>query len=223
MEFPIADPEIASETVGTAAAEPGASLAELSQEIRRVGRELFKTNRAAERNQELFEAALDELRQLATVVAQVPAQSAAAVFEAKASLCRELLEVADALEASLAAAQEVVARLRAQAAQPAQGIGFRFAPARRLRDALGESVEMMSQWCDGQQLLYQRLMSGLEAAGLQAIESAGRPFDPARHHAVSAERRPDLPAGVIVGEERKGYLLDGKVLRYAEVRVARGE
>src|SRR4051794_33867306 len=56
--------------------EPELTLADLSQEIRRVGRELFKTNRAAERNQELFESTLEELRQLSAAVAQVHAQSA---------------------------------------------------------------------------------------------------------------------------------------------------
>jgi len=229
MEFPIADPDIAPEadgplpTVETTAAEPDASLAELSREVRRVGRELFKTNRAAERNQEQFEAAIEELRQLASAVAQVPAQSAAAVFEAKASLCRELLEVADSLESSVAAANEVLARLREQAEPPAQGFVFRIAAARRLRDALGESVGMMSQWCDGQQLLYERLLSVLQAAGLREIETTGRSFDPAVHRAVSVERRTDLSAGAIVTEERKGYTLDGRVLRYAEVKVARNE
>src|SRR5216684_3462028 len=54
--------------------EPEVTLADLSQEIRRVGRELFKTNRAAERNQELFESTLAELRQLSAAIAEARAQ-----------------------------------------------------------------------------------------------------------------------------------------------------
>src|SRR5581483_2885948 len=53
-----------------------AAFEELGQEIRRVGREMFKTNRATERNQELFTEALTEIRQLAATVAQIPAQNA---------------------------------------------------------------------------------------------------------------------------------------------------
>src|SRR5437764_14259621 len=88
--------------------EPELTLADLSQEIRRVGRELFKTNRAAERNQELFESTLEELRQLRAAVIQANAQSSDPVFLAKAALCRELLAVTDALEASRSAADEVL-------------------------------------------------------------------------------------------------------------------
>jgi molecular chaperone GrpE (heat shock protein) len=217
-----ATPETA-EQAETTAEQPGQAFEDLSQEIRRVGRELFKTNRASERHQELFEAALDELRQLSAAVAQVPAQSAEAIFEAKASLGRELLGVADALEASLIAATEVLARLRTGAEQPSQGMLFRFSLVRQLRDALAGSVGVMGQWYDGQQLLYERLMSALQAAGIRPAETVGRPFDPAFHRAVSVERRRDVASGTIVAEERKGYLLDGKVLRYAEVVVAKDE
>jgi hypothetical protein len=199
----------------------GPSLEDLSQEIRRVGRELFKTNRAAERNQELFESTLGELRQLSAAVAQVHAQTADPVFLAKAALCRELLGVADALEASLAAAKEVQAQLRAPAEEPARGIAFRFPATQRLHAGLAAAVDAMGKWVDGQQLLYERLMAALQAAGVRAIDSVGRSFDPALHRAVSVESRRDVPAGTVVGEELKGYSLDGKVLRFGEVVVAR--
>src|SRR5438309_8065259 len=173
-----ASPEEASE-------QPGITLADLSQEIRRVGRELFKTNRAAERNQELFESTLEELRQVSAAVAQAHAQSADPVFLAKAALCRELLGVADALEASTAAANEVLAQLRELAPQPADTrfagarIAFRFPATQRLQAGLAGAVAAMGKWADGQQLLYERLMSALQSAGVRAMESVGRSFDPA--------------------------------------------
>src|SRR5262245_59352416 len=72
---------------------------DLSQEIRRVGREVFKTNRASERNQEIFNESLSEIRHLSSVISQIPAQNVAglsdAEFAAKAGVCRELLRVAD--------------------------------------------------------------------------------------------------------------------------------
>jgi molecular chaperone GrpE len=212
--------------VEVAPAEPeplGVALEELSREIRRVGREVFKANRAAEGNQESFTAALAEIEQLTAVVARLPATTAEAVFEAKASLCRELLRVADAMEASLTAAQALLARLNRQAERPAQGLVFRFAAAREMRAALADAVAALGQWRDGQQLLARRLQLALDAAGVRVIEAMGRQFDPALHRAVSVTRRNDLPAGTIVGEELKGYSLDGRILRYAEVVVAQHE
>jgi len=205
------------------AERPAEAAEDLSQEIRRVGRELFKTNRASERSRELLEAALDELRQLGTVVAQVPAQSAESIFEAKASLARELLGVVDGMEASLTAAAELLARLRAMAEPASPGILARFSLVRQLQAALAGSVEAMQQWHDGQQLLYERLVAALQTAGIRPVETVGRPFDPAFHRAVSVERGKAVAPGTIVAEERKGYLLDGRMLRYAEVVVAKDE
>src|SRR5262249_47847674 len=60
-----------------------AALDELSQEVRRMGREMFKTNRAAERNQELFTETLAEIRSLAAIIAQIPEQTAPPLTAAK--------------------------------------------------------------------------------------------------------------------------------------------
>ena len=92
-----------------------------------------------------------------------------------------------------------------------------------LRDTLADALSAMSQWLDGQQLMYERLQNVLQSAGVRPIEVEGELFDPARHRAVSVDVRADVPAGIIVAEERKGYLLDGKILRYAEVIVAKNE
>ncbi len=235
----------ADETVGQTEA-----LAELSDEIRRLGRELFRVNRAAQHNQELFETAIAELQQLTHRVEQVPAQlhSSESIIEMKSTLCRDLLGVADALEASLAAAQEILAQLRQQVEQversasvgeaaPAAPRSFwrekfeqwasKFisppAPAPPPIERLAAAVAAMSQWHDGQQLIYERLMTVLHTAGVRRIESTGHSFDPARHRAVAIQQRADLPAGTIVSEERKGYMLGGRILRYAEVIVSRHE
>lgn len=204
-----------------------AAFAELQGELRRVGRELFKTNRAAEGQQETFNAALAEIQQLAAVVAQIPAQSAAAVgdarFEAKAALCRDLLRLGDRVEASLSAADELIARLQPQAEPPPTGLAFRFAAARRMRDSLTEAVTALRQWRAGQALLVERVQAILLAAGARPMETSGRLFDPTLHRAVATEARPDLAPGTIAGEELRGYTLEGRILRYAEVIVAKDE
>lgn len=91
------------------------------------------------------------------------------------------------------------------------------------RDVLNEAMATLGQWLDGQQLIYERLQTILQGAGVRQIESEGQAFDPSRHRAVSTEARVDVPAGTIVGEEMRGYTLDGRILRYAEVIVAKNE
>jgi molecular chaperone GrpE len=88
---------------------------------------------------------------------------------------------------------------------------------------LDEAVATLDQWLGGQRLLYERLQMVLQSAGVRRIESEGQSFDPSRHRAVSTEARDDVPPGTIVGEEMRGYMLDGRILRYAEVIVAKNE
>lgn len=205
----------------------GAALDELSQEVRRMGREMFKTNRAAERNQEVFAETLTEIRDLASTVAKIPQQNEAtlndAKFEAKAFICRELLRMADTMGASLSAADEMIAKLQAKTGAPAQGVAHWFAATRQLRASLTDAVTSLSQLREGQSLQAERLRAILQTAGVREIETEGRAFDPARHRAVSIAHRDDVAPGVIVGEELKGYTLDGRILRYAEVIVAKNE
>src|SRR5690242_16803494 len=74
VEPPHASPE--PPTAEESAEGLTAGLEELGQEIRRVGRELFKVNRAAERNADLFEDTLGELRQLTASVVAATRQGA---------------------------------------------------------------------------------------------------------------------------------------------------
>ena len=312
-----------------------ASVEGLGDEVRRVGRELFKSSRSADRNRDLFDSAITELQRLTSRIEQVPSQlyGAESINEVKAAICREMIGVADAMEASLITAQEVLSKLQEsaesreveeeievgaveeepaveEAEEPVKGWedaglsgdseareesvkeeaageapvredSVREAPIGepaesssdatgdstaqavvappkpfwsrdswqdRLRDwlwrvlppptpppgdesnriaeleeRLGQSWEAMNQWLDGQQLLYDRLQTALQAVGVRPIETEGQMFDLALHRAVSTEARNDVPAGTVVGEERKGYTLDGKNLRYAEVIVAKNE
>jgi len=199
----------------------------LNDEVRRMGREMFRANRTAERNQELFDEATREIHQLAASVALIPAQHQetihAAKYETKAEICRELLRMADTFAASLAAVNDLIQQLETKAGRPQQGLAFRFSATRNLSDGLAQAIAAMKQWRDGQQLLAERLQAILRAAGVREIETAGRAFDPDQHRASSAVPRDDVAPGTIIGEELKGYTLEGKILRYPEVIVAKHE
>jgi hypothetical protein len=315
-----------------------ASVEGLSDEVRRVGRELFKSARAAERNQDLFDTTVAELQRLTSRIEQVPAQlyGAESITEVKAAICREMIGVADAMEASLATAEEILSQFQEPAEMgeaeeeaeaksersvevatveepvveepaveepaveepaveepaieepvveraakeeadgdpagasptedstgastlavdskpvvvaeepksfwrpgswpdkmrnwlwrvvppPAPPPSAESARIAELEEGLDQSLGAMNQWLDGQQLLYERLQTALQAVGVRQLETEGLMFDPALHRAVSTETRADVPAGTVIGEERKGYTLDGKILRYAEVIVAKNE
>lgn len=102
-------------------------------------------------------------------------------------------------------------------------MAFRFAVTRDLHATLAESAVAMQQWSEGQRLLAARLQTILQTAGGRAIDTLARAFDPSLHRAVAVAQRDGLTPGTIVGEELKGYLLNGRILRYAEVVVARHE
>lgn len=73
----------------------------------------------------------------------------------------------------------------------------------------------------GVQMVTRQFLSALESLGLECISVEGR-FDPAVHHAVDFEETQDPDReGLIVAELQRGYLLGGKVIRPALVRVAK--
>ena len=61
----------------------------------------------------------------------------------------------------------------------------------------------------------EQLLSSLRSEGLEVIPTIGEPFDPAIHEPVEA---PTGPGSLVVSDEvRRGYRLNGKVLRAALV------
>ncbi len=61
----------------------------------------------------------------------------------------------------------------------------------------------------------------LDKFGIKAIEAAGKPFDPACHHAMSQIESLDFEDNIVLEEFRKGYLFNNKVLRPSLVAVSR--
>jgi molecular chaperone GrpE len=72
----------------------------------------------------------------------------------------------------------------------------------------------------GVELVYAKLADSLKAEGLQKIEAAGKPFDPAMHEALLQTGDGDGEP-VVADVLRPGYTLRGRVIRPAGVRVER--
>ena len=76
-------------------------------------------------------------------------------------------------------------------------------------------------WRDGLELVLRNLNGLLESEGVSKIEAVGRPFDPWEFEAVLHEETADAEEGEIVRVMRDGYRRRDKVLRAAQVVVAK--
>jgi len=72
----------------------------------------------------------------------------------------------------------------------------------------------------GFELIYKQLLDTMGRFGLKAIEVKGEKFDPNFHQAVATTPTDDVEENTIIEELRKGYLLNGRLLRPAMVNVA---
>jgi len=71
----------------------------------------------------------------------------------------------------------------------------------------------------GVQMTLKHLRKVLEQEGVTPIEAIGKPFDPSRHNAISAEERDGVNDCDVIEEVRKGYMMKGKVIRPSIVKV----
>jgi molecular chaperone GrpE len=72
----------------------------------------------------------------------------------------------------------------------------------------------------GFELIYKQLQDTLSRAGLKPVEAKGKPFDPNYHQAVSTEASDEVAENTVVQEMRKGYTLNGRLIRPAMVSVS---
>lgn len=84
-----------------------------------------------------------------------------------------------------------------------------------------EALEKEGVAVRGMYMIRTQLEDVLRKRGLERIMiSVGQPFDPALHEAV-AEVESSLKPGTVVEEVRRGYMLHGKVIRPAQVKIAK--
>jgi len=86
-------------------------------------------------------------------------------------------------------------------------------------DASGSNENMLR----GFELIYKQIQDTLTRFGLKAIEAKGAMFDPQVHQAVNTVATSSVDENTVVEELRKGYTLNGRLLRPAMVTVAVGE
>lgn len=90
-----------------------------------------------------------------------------------------------------------------------------FERALSLQTTSEESASVMK----GVEMVQKSLIEAVSREGLEEIKAVGEPFDPNFHQAVMQEKDDSAEPGTVLQELQKGYILKGRVLRPAMVKV----
>lgn len=74
---------------------------------------------------------------------------------------------------------------------------------------------------EGLEIILRLFQTTLEKVGVKVIEAPEREFDPNLHQAVAQVESPDGRDNIVMEEVRKGYLLEGRLLRPSMVKVSK--
>ncbi len=72
----------------------------------------------------------------------------------------------------------------------------------------------------GIELVMAHVYEMLKKNQVKPIEAKGKKFDPHSHEVLMQEETDKFPEGTVIEEFQRGYMLEGKVLRTAKVKVA---
>lgn len=94
-------------------------------------------------------------------------------------------------------------------------------------DSLDRAIESarqnarMEDLLNGLELIRRLFSVFMERAGIKEIRAYGQGFDPQLHEAISVIESVAHPENTVVEEVQRGYILNGRVLRPAMVKVAK--
>jgi molecular chaperone GrpE len=74
---------------------------------------------------------------------------------------------------------------------------------------------------EGLEGILKNIDSLLVSEGVREIETVGTPFDPSVHDAIAHSTRDDVEENTVTAEIRKGYMLNGRVLRPSMVEISK--
>lgn len=89
-----------------------------------------------------------------------------------------------------------------------------------LEKAMQSASDTEQPVLEGVRIIHKKLLALLETNGVLPFVSVGTPFNHDLHEAVAIAKRGGHEAGTVVNELRRGYLLNEKLLRHAQVEVA---
>lgn len=180
-----------------------AAFDDLADQVRKLAKAQFKANTLQEsqvaQQAETVTSLQKSLEQQAQQLFELRQVQQQAIQQAQVQLLESLLPVLDGLDAAFAGGRRQVLALPMPL----------------------ETRQAVIAWLDGVRLARDRMLDVLKSHNISPIATVGQPFDPNRHVAVATDTTGRLPDGLIVSEDRRGYATPAKVLRFAEVVVAK--
>jgi molecular chaperone GrpE len=88
--------------------------------------------------------------------------------------------------------------------------------------AIGQAKDLEDPFVKGVQLAYDSFLKSLKDHGAEPFESVGEDLDPNRHEAIATLPSDTVEEGKISTEVKKGWMLNGRLLRAAQVVVSSG-
>jgi molecular chaperone GrpE len=90
-------------------------------------------------------------------------------------------------------------------------------------DSVERAIRMQSDPAcrDGLQAVLAQMSATLARQGAHRLGASGEEFDPERHEAIAVQPSEDVPDRTVLTVERSGYALGDRVIRPAQVVVAR--
>ena len=89
--------------------------------------------------------------------------------------------------------------------------------------ALDQAKDKDDPFVKGVQLAYDGFLKALKDNGAEPFDSVGEELDPNRHEAIATLPSEDVEEGKISTEVKKGWMLNGRLLRAAQVVVSSGK
>ena len=89
--------------------------------------------------------------------------------------------------------------------------------------ALNQAKDKDDPFVKGIQLAYDGFLKALKDHGAEPFDSVGEPLDPNRHEAIATLPSETVEEGKIANEVKKGWMLNGRLLRAAQVVVSSGK
>ena len=158
----------------------------------------------------------------------------AATFDRAAELEEEVADLKDKLLRALAETENVRRRAVRDKSDASRYAVTAFARellpvADNLRRALDSVTaesragnESFENLVVGVEMTETAMLTAFERAGIKSVEALGTRFDHNLHEALFEVQDPDQPAGTVVQEMEKGYVLNDRLLRPAKVALAKG-
>ncbi|XP_043707386.1 protein GrpE [Telopea speciosissima] len=70
--------------------------------------------------------------------------------------------------------------------------------------------------------IYKQFVEIMRSKQVAVVPTVGKPFDPSLHEAIAREESQEFKEGIIIQEVRRGFLIGGRLLRPAIVKVSSG-